>query len=74
MRETYRSFLRDKISKNIEEYKKGRWKSIRQALAVSYSQANKRFPSRRTSKKSRSVKRSRTTSKPKTTSKKSKRN
>ena len=70
MRETYRSFLRDKISKNIEEYKKGRWKSIRQALAVSYSQANKRFPS----KKSRSVKRSRTKSKPKRTSKKSKRN
>ena len=43
-RETYKSFLRNKISENMREYKSGRWSSAKQALAVSYSQARKRFP------------------------------
>jgi hypothetical protein len=37
-------YLQKKISKNIDEFKKGRYKSIKQAIAVSYSQTKKKFP------------------------------
>ena len=37
-------FLSKKISKNMKEYKKGRWKNRKQALAVSYSQTKKKYP------------------------------
>ncbi len=39
----FKDYLQKKIKKNIKEYKKGRYSSIKQALAVSYSQANKKF-------------------------------
>lgn len=38
------SLVRDKISANMDEYRKGRWTSPAQAIAVSYSQVNKRYP------------------------------
>lgn len=38
------SLVRDKVSANMEEYRKGRWVSPKQAVAVSYSQVNKRYP------------------------------
>jgi len=34
--------LQKKIKKNIEEFKKGRFKSVPQAIAVSYSQVRKK--------------------------------
>jgi hypothetical protein len=37
-------YLKKKISENIKEYKKGRWVSPQQAVAVSYSQARKKYP------------------------------
>lgn len=39
----FNKYLQKKIRKNMEEYEKGRWKSRKQALAVSYSQARKKF-------------------------------
>lgn len=39
-----KDLLQKKIRINISEYKKGRWKSPMQAVAVSYSQIRKRFP------------------------------
>jgi len=39
-----RSFLSKKIGINIGEYKSGRYKSISQAIAVSYSQVSKKYP------------------------------
>ena len=40
-----KSLLADKIKINISEYKSGRWVSIPQAVAVSYSQIKKWYPS-----------------------------
>ena len=40
-----REYLQKKISKNIKEYKSGRYSSRAQAVAVSYSQVNKKYPS-----------------------------
>lgn len=37
-------FLRMKIKKNMDEWKRGRYVSQKQALAVSYSQARKKYP------------------------------
>lgn len=37
--------LSNKIIINMEEYKSGRYKSRQQALAVSYSQIKKKYPS-----------------------------
>jgi len=39
-----KDLLQKKIRINISEFKKGRWKSPKQAVAVSYSQIRKRFP------------------------------
>lgn len=39
-----KDLLQKKIRINILEYKKGRWKSPKQAVAVSYSQIRKQFP------------------------------
>lgn len=39
-----KDLLQKKIRINILEFKKGRWKSPKQAVAVSYSQIRKRFP------------------------------
>jgi hypothetical protein len=39
----FKKYLQMKIRKNIEEYRKGRWVSPQQAIAVSYSQARKKF-------------------------------
>ena len=36
-----KALLKEKIAYNMREYKSGRWKSRKQALAVSYSQARK---------------------------------
>lgn len=38
------SFLQKKIKINIKEYKKGRYKTPKQAIAVSYKQTSKKFP------------------------------
>ena len=38
-RDACRTFIRNKIRTNMEEYKSGRFSSPKQALAVSYSQA-----------------------------------
>lgn len=40
-----RALLSSKISINMKEYKKGVFKSPKQAIAVSYSQIKKKFPS-----------------------------
>ena len=37
-------FLQTKIKVNLKEYKKGKYKSRKQAIAVSYSQTKKKFP------------------------------
>lgn len=37
-----KKLLQTKIKKNIEEFKKGRFKSVPQAIAVSYSEVKKR--------------------------------
>jgi hypothetical protein len=39
-----RKRLSKKISVNMKEYKSGRWKNRKQALAVSYSQIRKKYP------------------------------
>ena len=39
-----KKLLQEKIVLNISEYKKGRYVSIKQAIAVSYSQIKKKFP------------------------------
>lgn len=39
-----RSLVSDKVSANIKEYSKGRYVSPSQAIAVSYSQVQKRYP------------------------------
>jgi len=36
--------LSDKISINMGEFKEGKWKNRKQALAVSYSQVNNKYP------------------------------
>lgn len=36
--------LQAKIKINIDEYRKGRWKSPKQAVAVSYSQVSRKYP------------------------------
>lgn len=36
--------LQKKIKINMGEYKSGRWKSPKQAIAVSYSQVRRKFP------------------------------
>ncbi len=36
--------VRKKITKNIKEYEKGKFVSIKQSIAVAYSQTNKKFP------------------------------
>jgi len=38
-----KNYLKKKISKNMKEYKKGRFSSRKQALAVSYSQLRKKY-------------------------------
>jgi hypothetical protein len=40
-----KNFLKKKIAINMTEYKKGRFKSPAQAIAVSYSELKKRIPS-----------------------------
>ena len=40
-----RKKLSDKIRVNMDELKKGRWKSRAQAIAISYQQVKKRYPS-----------------------------
>ena len=40
-----RKWLSDKIGINMAELKKGRWVSRSQAIAVSYSETNKKHPS-----------------------------
>lgn len=39
----FKRYLQKKIRKNIEEYRRGRWVSPQQAIAVSYSQTRKKF-------------------------------
>ena len=38
------NFLQNKIKINLKEYKRGRYKSSKQAIAVSYKQTSKKFP------------------------------
>lgn len=40
-----KKYLQKKISINMSEWKRGKFKSQKQALAVSYSQLKKRYPS-----------------------------
>lgn len=40
---SFNSYLQNKIKKNMHEWKKGRWSSQKQALAVSYAQTRSRF-------------------------------
>ena len=40
-----KSYLRNKIKRNIEELKKGLYKNPAQAIAVSYNQVQKKHPS-----------------------------
>ena len=44
----FKSYLQKKIRKNIDEWKRGRWVSREQALAVSYHQARDYMKSHRT--------------------------
>jgi hypothetical protein len=46
--------LSEKIRINMTEYRKGRWKSPQQAIAVSYSQVLKKSPSCKKSLRSKS--------------------
>jgi hypothetical protein len=39
-----RDFFQYKISKNMKEYELGRWKSRKQAIAVSYSETEHIYP------------------------------
>lgn len=43
-RDKFSVYLQKKIKANIKEYKNGRWVSPQQAIAVSYSQARKKYP------------------------------
>jgi hypothetical protein len=43
----YEKYLQKKIKINMHEWKKGRWTSQKQALAVSYSQARDKFSKKR---------------------------
>ena len=43
-KQTCKNKLSDKIKVNMEEYKKGRWQSRKQAVAVSYNQVKKKNP------------------------------
>ena len=43
-KEKCKKYLQKKIKINMSEYKLGRYKSHKQALAVSYSQAKKKYP------------------------------
>ena len=43
-KEKCKKYLQKKIKINMSEYKRGRYKSHKQALAVSYSQAKKKYP------------------------------
>lgn len=38
------TYLKNKIKVNIKEYKKGKYKSVKQAIAVSYKQSLKKYP------------------------------
>ena len=40
-----KSYLRNKIKRNMEELKKGLYKNPAQAIAVSYNQVQKKHPS-----------------------------
>ena len=44
-RKSCESYLRKKIRANMKEYNEGRYASRQQAIAISYSQTRKRFPS-----------------------------
>lgn len=64
----FNSYLQKKIKENMREWKEGRWVSQKQALAVSYSQARKKYPRNIRSRKQRSrskPKKQRSRSKPK---------
>ena len=37
-------YLQNKISYNLDEYKKGKYKTSKQAIAISYSQAKLKYP------------------------------
>lgn len=37
-------YLQKKIKTNLSEYKKGKYKSPKQAIAVSYTQTSKKYP------------------------------
>jgi hypothetical protein len=39
-----RSYLSRKIRVNMREFKKGRWVSPKQAIAISFSQTQKKYP------------------------------
>ena len=41
---TCKTRLRNKIKINLDEYKKGRYSSRQQAIAVSYAQVKKKYP------------------------------
>ena len=55
---TFQTYLQKKIKENMKEWKKGRWVSQKQALAVSYSQARKHYSRKKNSKPKRKSKRS----------------
>ena len=38
------NYLQDKINYNISKYKNGKYKTSKQAIAISYSQTKKKFP------------------------------
>ena len=44
MKKTCRDMLSSKIAINMREYKKGRFKSPKQAIAVAYAQVSKKSP------------------------------
>ena len=41
--DAFKRYLKKKIELNMREYKRGRWVSPQQAVAVSYSQTRKKF-------------------------------
>jgi hypothetical protein len=47
---SFKKYVQRKVKKNIEEYRKGRWRSPQQAIAVAYSQARKKFGIKRKNK------------------------
>tara|TARA_B100001057_G_C22328376_1_gene748519 strand:- start:317 stop:616 length:300 start_codon:yes stop_codon:yes gene_type:complete len=38
------NYLQSRIKRNIKKYKQGKFKSAKQAVAISYSQTKKKFP------------------------------